>query len=458
MHALVLTLFVTVFASEYLARQLAVVHRYFTLLPELLSAVAMLAIVALALSGRRWQLDWRYGLFIGLYLFVILFGFLAQAVPTGAVVAGLRSYIKFLPFFLLAALDPFSTRQLKIQVGLLGGILLLQAPLSVYQRFVQFAHQMHTGDPVRGMTTSSGVLSVLLVCAIAVVVTLYLRRHIRLPILLVAVAAFGLPTTLNETKSTLILLPLAVLGPLFFMPRGARVAARLVPLIAVGAAAAVAFVAVYDRQIEHRSDGSTILSFFTEGSAEKYLYTGAAEGEERWIGRFDSISLALQGVANDPFALAFGLGAGNVSESFLPGFEGRYASYFNRFGVNVTQVSTFIWEIGLVGLATVLLACWFVWRDARLLARGDGFEGALGQAWAVITMILVLALVYNAAFSINEIAYLFWFYSGVVAGSAHALRTAARRRKREPAPVWQAGAAFGTRALPRALVPDARQT
>jgi len=257
---------------------------------------------------------------------------------------------------------------------------------------------------------------------------------------------------------TLLLLPLAVLGPLFFMPRGARVARRLVPLVAVGAAAAIAFVAVYDRQIRHRDDGSTILSFFTEGSAEKYLYTGAAEGEERWIGRFDSISLALQGVASEPFALAFGLGAGNVSESFLPGFEGRYSSYFNRFGVGVTQIATFIWEIGLVGLATVLLACWFVWRDARVLARGDGFEGTLGQSWAVITMIMVLALFYNAAFSINEIAYLFWFYAGVVASKAHAVRVAARRRPREPAPVWQPGAAFGNRALTRGLVPDARQT
>src|SRR5690606_3047772 len=131
----------------------------------------------------------------------------------GAVVAGLRNYFQVLPFLLLPAVHPFTRKDLKLQVVCLLGLLVIQSPLAVYQRFVQFAHRMHPGDPVAGMTTSSGVLSLLMICAIVVLLALYLRKTLSFPVMVAAVAAFFLPTTLNETKSTLILLPLAVLLP-----------------------------------------------------------------------------------------------------------------------------------------------------------------------------------------------------------------------------------------------------
>lgn len=439
MNLLVIALYASVFSTGYLAKRLGVIPSVWVLLPEALSIVALLIVLARLIASRQMLLSWRYFAFLGLFSFVLLFGFLAQSVPLGAVVSGLRNYVKFIPFFLLPAVYPFTKRQLKVQLGFLLAVLLVQSPLAVYQRFVQFAGHMNTGDPVRGTTTSSSALSMLMVCVIALLVTLYLHRRIRLPLLLCAVAVYFLPTTLNETKGTLLMMPVALLGPTLFMPRGSRSLRRIFPVAAVGGAALFAYVLIYNSLIVYGQYGHKIGTFLTGGYVESYLYTGASEGEDRYIGRIDSVDFAVQVLSADPLKFAFGLGAGNASHSSLPGFDGQYASYYERYGVDVTQVSYFLWEIGIVGLCVYLLLYWFVFQDARLLAKTDGPFAIYGQVWATVLILMTMALMYKSVFTIDEIAYLFWFYTGVVARSAYVERAARRAAAGEAARRYAAG-------------------
>ncbi|HEX6994504.1 MAG TPA: hypothetical protein VF339_10210 [Gammaproteobacteria bacterium] len=429
MNFLVGAMFVSVFGAGFLVRNADVVHPYFTLLPELMTAVCLLVVIGRVLGGKDITLDWRYVVFFALFFFVLLFGFLVQSMSAGAVISGLRGYVKFIPFFLLPIVYPFTPRQLKGQLAVLLTILLLQSPLAVYQRFVEFGDRMHTGDPVRGMATSSSSLSMLMVCVIVLLVSAYYRRRIRLPFLLAATAVFFLPTTLNETKGTLVMLPVALLLPAFLMPSGSKPMRRVIAVAIVGAVAGLAFVTAYDYFIQYREHGKPLETFFTEGHVRHYLYTGADPTDERAIGRFDSISLAVETISRDPITLAFGLGAGNVSPSSLPGFEGEYAHYFERYGVALTQITNFLWEVGFVGLAAYLLMYLLVFQDALVLARRDASFGLLGQVWGTVTVLMGMALFYKSVFSMNEIGYLFWFYSGVVASKACAWRRLAARRR-----------------------------
>ena len=441
MNVLVIALFVVVFAAEFVVNQLGLGHRYLVLLPELVSAVAVLALLNYLLAGRRWSLDMRYWVVLAAYLFVLIFGFFAQTMPSGAIVSGMRNYLKFLPFFLLPAVYPFTPRQLGVQLVVLFGLLAVQSPLAVYQRFVQYGDRLHTGDPVTGFTTSSGVLSILMMAAVAVVVSLYLRRMIKFRTMLFAVAVFVLPTTLNETKATLLLLPVALLLPSFFMPRGSGAWRRLMPIAVVGGLAGTAFVTGYNYLIQNRDDAPPIGSFVTEGHAQSYLYSGAADGKKRYIGRMDSIVIATRRLAEDPLALAFGLGAGNVSESPLRAFHGEYAAYFHRFGVGHTQVTTFLWETGIAGLAVFAWLCVLLLRDARRLAREEGSVGLLAQAWGTVLVMIIMTLLYVSTFAINEIAYFFWLYAGVLASTAARLRRASLSAAREAhtPPPWYVG-------------------
>ena len=427
MQALVLALFVQILVVEYLVERRTLLSPYFVLIPELLSAIAMIVVLLRLMNGTRVSIDWRYGLFIVVLLFTIAFGWAVQDVPTGAMLAGSRAYFKFLPFFLLPAVHNFTPRQLRVQFGLLFVLALLQTPLAFYQRFIEFGNDMHTGDPVRGTLTASSSMSLLMLITVAGVVIAYLRGRLRLGAMLLLAAWLFSSTTINETKATLVLLPLALLVPPFLM--GKRdVVRRLLPLAAVGALAVTAFVGVYNSFIQYRQYPDSIGEFFSTEELRYYLYTGAANTDQPYVGRFDSIELALKHTSAEPLKLAFGYGAGNVTESFLPAFAGRYWDYYLRFGIGQTQITQWLWEVGAVGLIAFLFLFYLVTRDALQLARSKDEAADIGQLWVVAMMVMTFGLLYKSLLSMNDFGYLFFYFSGLVASRAAAIRRKAARR------------------------------
>ena len=437
MHGLVIALFTSILVVEYLVDQRGLFSRYAILIPELLSGIAMLVVLLRLMNGSRVAFDWRYGLFIAALLFTMAFGWAMQDVPTGAMLAGARSYLKFLPFFLLPAVHRFTPRQLQVQLGMLLTLAVLQTPLAFFQRFIEFGDSMHTGDPVKGTLTTSSAMSLFMICAIAGVVIAYLRGRLRLSMMLFLTAWLFAATTINETKSTFLLLPVALIVPAFLLGKG-HVVRRLLPLAGIGALALAVFVGAYNYFIQFRQYPESIGEAFDSRNLLYYFYTGAANTDQPYVGRFDSIEIALDHTGTDPLKLAFGYGAGNVSESFLPEFAGRYWDYYVRFGVGQTQVTQLLWEVGLVGLAAYLFLYYVVMRDALALARSKDSQAAIGQLWVIAMIVMIFGLLYKSLLSMNDFGYLFWYFSGVVASRAALVRQSARRRAPQRAPAtWR---------------------
>lgn len=440
MNALVIALLISIFSVEYLIKERELLNPYMILLPEALSAVAMLMVFARIISGARISLDWRYVVFFVVLIVVMILGFVLQEVPSGAVLAGLRVHLKFLPFFLVPAVYRFTPEQLRAQLLVLLALFAIQTPLALYQRFIEYAHQMNTGDPVRGTVTTSSALSMLLICAVAAVVVAFLRKRLTFWKATALIGWLFLPTTINETKATLLLLPVAFIVPALFMPRGSRPMRRMLPIVAVGAFAGLAFISVYDTLIQNRQGGQSIGDFVGNSSFERYLYSGAADEGANYIGRLDSIEFAMQHLSSDSLRMAFGLGAANTSLSFLSEFDGQYAHYYDRYGVGMTQVTQFLWEIGIVGVLAYLFLYYCVYTDARMVARSNDPFAPIAQAWVTIVAILTFGLIYKGIFQFNEIGYLFWYFSGIVASRAILLRK--ERRSRVPR-AWHASAGLG---------------
>jgi len=442
MHALVIALLVQIMVVEYLIESRGLLHPYAILIPELLSGVAMLVVLARIMGGHRVAFDWRYGLFLAVLLFTIVFAYTVQDVPDGAMLAGVRSYVKFLPFFLLPAVHRFTPRQLQTQLMLLLVLATLQTPLALYQRFVEFGNAMHTGDPIKGTLTTSSAMSMFLVAVIAGAVVFYLRGRLRLTALIVLCAWLFLPTTINETKATLLLLPAAIVVPALLTPgKGRRMLRKVVPLMGVGIIAMTGFVLTYNYLIQYREYAGPISEYFkSDSTLWYYLYTGAADSDQPYVGRFDSIEIALEHTTQDPLKLAFGYGAGNVSESFLPEFAGKYSDYYVRYGVGQTQVTQFLWEVGVVGLLAYLFLFYLVTRDSLTLARSSDYAAPLGQLWTVAMVIMTFSLIYKSVFSMNDFGYLFWYFSGVVASRAVVVRQGARKRVAQAPPRWRLAA------------------
>ena len=425
MNLFVIFMLCAVTVSEYLVDSVRVLPSPLRLLPEMCSAIALLVVIARVLIGTRIRLDWRYGLFLGLLVFIMVFGFFAQSEDAGPIVGGIRIYLKALPFLLLPAVYSFTEREVKTQAIWLFILMAVQTPLAFYQKYFQFRDHWNTGDYITGTVITSGVMSVLMLFCIAALVVMYLRDKIRLVPFVIGVGFFLAPTTINETKITIILLPLVMLVPALFMPRGKQALRKLVPVLVTGGAAAMSFLAVYAYFAQFERGTRRIEDFFQDEKAVKsYLYTNADKQRFADLGRGDTLVYAWRRLEQDPLVFGFGVGAGNASQTSMRQFQGKYSKYYRAYGVGYTQIGYWLWELGFAGLLAYVALFFAAFRDARFLARSDSPFSAIGQTWATILVLFVIALGYTAVFAIDVLLYPFWFYTGLCASKAWELRAA----------------------------------
>jgi hypothetical protein len=434
----ILTLF-SVTLSAYAVDSFKVLPGSLKLLPELCSAIALVVVVARVCIGARIQLDWRYGLFLGLLLFIMAFGFFAGSVDAGPIVGGLRFYLKALPFLLLPAVYPFTLRQIKVQAMWLFVLLAVQTPLAFYQKYFQYRDHWNTGDYVAGTVKSSGILSLLMLCGIGALVVMYLRDKLRLVPFILGVGFFLAPTTINETKITIIVLPLVMLLPALFMPRGQRPIRKLVAILATGGAAVMTFLAVYAYFVQF-VPGTLPIEEFVQNKKmlQEYLYNKADKQRAKDLGRFDTLVYAWRRLEEDPLVFGFGVGAGNASQTSLKQFEGKYSKYYSAYGIGQTQVGYWLWELGFAGLLAHLFVFLASFRDAVFLARSDSPFSAMGQIWATALVVFLIALGYTSIFGIDVMLYLFWFCTGLCASKASELRTGRAITTAQPSRASQA--------------------
>jgi hypothetical protein len=411
MNKLLYLLFPSIFLFDYLSNQVGLLGRYITWFPELLSMLAILIICArFVLVGGK-NTPQKVMFFIFLFLLNIVLGAIINQVPAGPLIAGLRKYLKFLPFFILPFVYSFSSQQIHSQLKFILFFIIIQSPITLYQRLVVTGDST-TGDMVRGTLTSSGLLTVTLSCAIAILMTFYLAKKIDFRLFVLLFCLFFLPMTINETKSTLILVPLALLLPMYFSSNGIKLT-QLIPIIALGIVAGIAFVFIYDYFMKPRW-GYGIMDFLSmEGRTESYLYKGTeADGYVGKIGKMDSYVLAFKTLSHNVINLLFGLGIGNVTESFIPGLSGEYAEAYKIFVPDMTAMSLILWELGMFGVILYYVLYFIVFRDSRRLGVQDGFISTFANGWSVVAILFMISTCYANIFVDNAIGYLFWYFSG----------------------------------------------
>jgi hypothetical protein len=385
--------------------------------PEALSVVLLIYI---AVAGARTRFRYvapRYWLVLGALAIVVASGVLINSIAPGPLLEGCRFYLRAMPLFLLPAVFDFSDSHIRAQLRLLLGISLVQLPLSIYQRYQVMAAFRMSGDPVFGTLMISSIESIFLIAGICIAAALVLRDRMSRPVFVCLFILLFIPTTINETKATLFLLPIGLLLTLLLgsEPRNRmRVAISGIALLSVFGAV---FVPVYDYfAITNNPYPYTLERFFTnEKAVAHYVDRDAGVGSRIEVGRVDSLVVPLQHFATDPVHLMLGVGVGNSSYSSLgPGYAGAYFSLLGRY-TDCTAAAQFLVEIGVVGTALVLLLYWLIFLDSIAVASRDGsLLGALALAWVGVTAVIAVATFYKNIVGFESLSYLFWYVSGLI--------------------------------------------
>lgn len=416
MKNIIYLLFAAIFTVDYLFTKVGVVGRYVTWLPELLSILAVVLIAVQVAARKPFFLPGKYLVILAFLVFHVLAGVILNSVQPGAVFTGLRTYFKYLPFFLVPAVFLVSDEDMMAQLKFLLVVGLLQLPLVIYQRFFQYAG-VNSGDPVSGTMLISSILSIFLISAIAILVAFYVKKKISLVPFCVMVGILFIPTTLNETKGSVVLLPLAVMVPILLMPGKHKAKSMALPAAVLGVLLA-SFVVVYNMQPGRTDSGVDLTSFLSEERAKAYLFKDS-EGERAGeaVGKVDSYVLAFKTLSKDVFQQMFGLGIGNVTGGFSKKLSGAYAEKYEYMEPGKTALSKIVWEMGVFGAVIIFVLCYMLFRDSVYLSRRDDLSGTLALGWAAVMVIYMIGLGYKNVLIHNVIGYPFWYLSGYIAAT-----------------------------------------
>ncbi len=414
MNKLLYLLFLSIFLFDYLS-DLGLISRYITWFPELLSVLAILIISARITVGYGAFFPPICNIFLILLFFNIAIGVFINHVSAGPLIAGIRMYLKFIPFFILPFVYSFSEEQISKQLILLFFLFMIQAPIAIYQRVILSTGLLAlTGDLVKGSFASSGQLTVVLSCVIAILMAFFLAKKINFKQFIVIFFLLFIPMTLNETKSTIIFLPIALILPIFFSSSSIKLK-QLIPLIMLIMLAGAAFIFIYDYFMRPRWGYGIIDFLLMEDRTEGYLYRGSEIGTLEQVGRVDSWVLAFKTLFENILHLVFGLGIGNVSESFISGLSGAYAEEYIIYNVNMTSLTLILWELGILGVVLYYFLVYMSFKYSRRLSMiNNNLLGTLSNGWSVVCVIIMVSILYSNVMLDNGIGYLFWYISGYI--------------------------------------------
>jgi cation transporter-like permease len=428
MQFLAYAMIIAVLVVEYVHRTFQL-HKVFALVPDMLSAIAALVVLAKLPMNRFRDIDARYVIVFALLLFNFIAGAVLNELEPGVVVAGIRKYFLAILYFFVPLVVHYDDRALRKQLGLITVICLIQFPLAYYQRVTFDAiSSSSTGDYVFGTLLNSGVLSIFLCCVASVAIGLYLRGCVRLRTMILFLAMTLPATMINESKGTLVLIPIAVLGPIFLAGMGSTTPTfkRVAFGTLILACFVAVFVPVYDKYRSKSWGEMGLMEFVREGRLTTYMYRDVEIGSEKrkdGTPNIDAMLLPFKAFGTDIPRCAFGFGMGNVSDSSLgQGFAGEHVIRYGKYvGPNI---SVLLWETGIFGVILVLWLHYRIFKEALVARRADGLPGALALGWCGVVLLMSVSLAYKQTMNSNALSYLFWFYSGAVSAMAMRVRRA----------------------------------
>lgn len=422
MRYMIYTMFFIIFIAEYLFEKFGVQSKIFAALPEMVSIYTGVYVLLVFSINRRAKIRMRYMFFSGFFLLHIAIGIIGNHVQPLAVLAGLRTYLKFIPFFLLPLVYDQDVPRIRSQLIVLLALGIMQLPLALYQKLFEFSYT-YSGDYIAGTLRAAPKLTLYLIGTIAVLVGFYLKKRITGKTFALLTAFAFIPTAINETKATIILLPLALLIPTLFEVDKQNRLKILATVIPIGVLLILGFNYAY-QMLYTETGRSDAFTFFSSARVEKYLYKGAEAGEvsgesEGEVGRIDAVILAYKENSKDFFRLVWGVGIGNAAVSFSRKFQGKYNAEYMRLGGKMGSIAGFLWEIGLLGIVHVIWLLLLIFSDAIKLRKRDDLVGALALGWIGVTTIFLVSMPYQNLITTNGLIYPFSYISGYLAAMAY---------------------------------------
>ncbi len=415
-HRYVLISLVIIFFLRFLVEDYGFIGSALNLLIEGVCFLCLLIVFIRIARGAKLYVSTKYLVIFVLFFASTAVGAVVNSVQPGAVLSGIRNTYMYMPFFLLPLVWRFSDEQFNQQLKLIILCAVVQIPVVVWQ--YMFGYSRGTMDHVVGTLMVGSYLSIFLVCCMSIAWGYYLRGQLSLRRFLFLCLIFLAPTTVNETKGTLLLIPMGFLIPALVLSVHRRNFTMLAMTMIIVVAMATLFMLLFSVFLSDMKN-TNLMSFFLDGSFIDYLYSGLDENAPRDygvlvdVGRIDAIMYAIKYITKDVVHFFFGYGVGNVSESASSLIAGDFDKYAHM-APQMTTLSYMLWEYGAFGVGLVLVGIWMIMKDSFRLAGSESRYAVFACGWAGVVGVYFLSLPYKNILISDVNGILFWYFSGIV--------------------------------------------
>ncbi len=398
------------FVLDWLFFRYGIGIRPVTWIPEFVSIIIALSIPFKTAVTKQINLPVKYAILLTLYVANLIIGFLLNDVNGWVILAGLRIYTKFIPVFLLPIIFSFKEHDFRKLILFVYVLAMIQFPVVLWQRFVKYAASI-SGDPIGGTLgySTSGVLAIFLLVVISFLVAFYFKEMISFPVFLLSLAAAFIPITLNETKISFILLPIAFIFPALFLKAKRENIFRAVLVIIIFLSSVFILKIIYNH-FQQKRWGYGIETFVAmPGRLEEYSRT-----------RLDPIKYSFTKALTEPTFMFFGHGAGNVSEGFTKKLNGKYIDQAYYYGVYKVSFTLLMWETGIIGTIMFFTFPFLIFIDAVVLCKEEGLTGTFSLGMLSFVIFFIFSTFYTTTLDTNVFMYLFFLSGGYIVSRRHA--------------------------------------
>lgn len=382
--------------------------------------------------GRMGKVPRIYDVLIMGLFYIAVLSWIVNSVPFFTAAAAIRLMVVMVSGYFVLRYGEYDLTFFETVFKVLWLISLVQFPIILFQRFIGVPILQWGDDLVTGTFSRYPKLITFQLVFFALGLAAYLQKSLsasfRRYMIWTAILAVG-SMALSNSRIVFFFIPLLT-AVLMFKHLVHRPILAIKVLVLVGllfGTGLYAFVYLYGGP--GSGGGQELLYYIQNPGAVYHYFFGAPEDWEGYGGRLSrggAIVYLFQNLHRYPGGLWLGAGPGMASEFKYAIANTTRAEELVELGINRTQASAFLGELGLAGLVLSML---LIVVGFRLIREGHDYKESpyvyvIRQAYPAIPVLFLFMQFYSRAWFEAEAAFLFWFVT------VYLLR--AREEKTEP--------------------------
>lgn len=420
----IVTLYFVTFIGDDRVRECGI-GQFFTFVPELVKYLPEVILIGLLITTlgirilvKQSRKATVYDLLIFLLFLVGGLSWYANSVPFFTTVAALRLLVSMVIAYFVLRYSNYSIEFFESVFNALFIISIVQFPITLFQRFIGVEILHWPSDMVAGtFPRYTGLIFFQLVFFIIGIVA-YSQKTLpagfRNRMVWGAIFALG-SISLSNSRAAFFMVSILLLiffGRLFIRNPVLAVKAGLFTILLFGFSMWI-FIGLYGGL--GGIGGQRLISKYINNPvyAIEYLFRRPGFGPIKGtpVGRGGAIVYMFERLQKDPYQLLLGLGPGMTSEFKYSVAVTVQDRVLMKLGVNRNQISSFLGELGLLGLSISLLLpiVGMLVLKGGIYSRLSPHSVVLRKAYPLIILIFLLMQFYGRVWYESHSAFLFWF-------------------------------------------------